>query len=75
MKFSDDKCRCNGPESSWLKNTLLFRQWEDMKQEILLHKWYESERAGYDIGWERAAVDWMIKYGPMSKRASDSQSN
>lgn len=34
-----------------------------MKSEILLHKWYESEKAGHDIGWDRAAVDWMIRHG------------
>lgn len=55
---------CNqGAIDAWVKNTRLFRQWEDMKKEILLHKWYESEKVGYDIGWERAAVDWMIRYG------------
>ncbi|MFH0880395.1 MAG: DUF4032 domain-containing protein [Lentisphaerota bacterium] len=47
----------------WVKNTRLVRQWEDIKHEILLHKWYESEKAGFDIGWERAAVDWMIRFG------------
>ena len=31
-----------------------------MKQEIMTHKWYESEKAGHDIGWDRALVDWMI---------------
>ena len=48
---------------SWVHGTLLFQRWEEMKREILLHKWYESEKAGYDIGWERARVDWMLKYG------------
>jgi hypothetical protein len=47
----------------WVRNTLLVRRWENMKHEILLHKWYESEKAGHDIGWERAAVDWMIRFG------------
>jgi|GEM_PF-5804254 hypothetical protein len=47
----------------WLQQTALYRAWSDMKQEILLHKWYESERAGFDIGWDRAAVDWMVRYG------------
>ncbi len=47
----------------WVRKTLLFRQWEQIRTEIETHKWYESERAGYDIGWERAAVDWMIRYG------------
>ena len=54
----------DGIDARWLRNTLLFRQWESMKREILLHKWYESEKAGHDIGWERAAVDWMIRFGP-----------
>jgi len=47
----------------WVRDTLLVRRWENMKSEILLHKWYESEKAGHDIGWERAAVDWMIRFG------------
>lgn len=48
---------------AWVRNTLLVQQWEQMKREILLHKWYESERAGRDIGWERAAVDWLVRHG------------
>jgi len=51
------------PAEEWLQRTELFRRWADMKQEILLHKWYESERAGYDVGWERAATNWMIHHG------------
>lgn len=52
-----------GPADTWVEQTALFRSWACMKQEILLHKWYESERAGCDIGWERAAVDWLVRYG------------
>ncbi len=51
-------------DACWVRNTLIFRQWESMRNEILLHKWYESEKAGHDIGWERASVDWMIRFGP-----------
>lgn len=47
----------------WLQRTQLFVRWKAMKQEILLHKWYESEKAGHDVGWERAATSWMIHYG------------
>jgi hypothetical protein len=47
---------------SLLERSLLFRRWQVMKQEILLHKWYESERAGYDIGWERASTNWMMHH-------------
>ena len=46
-----------------LQRTQLFQRWEMMKREIMLHKWYQSEKAGYDIGWERAATNWMIHYG------------
>jgi hypothetical protein len=55
-------------DACWLRNTLLFRQWESMRNEILLHKWYESEKAGHDIGWDRAAVDWMIRFGPNARK-------
>lgn len=51
------------PADAWIQQTLLYRRWIAMRNEIMLHKWYESEKAGHDIGWERAAVDWMIKYG------------
>ena len=53
----------------WVKSTSLFRKWDSMKEEIILHKWYESERAGHDIGWERACHDWMIRYGCRKKPA------
>ena len=32
------------------------------REEILRHKWIESEKAGCDIGFERALIDWCIKY-------------
>lgn len=53
----------DGMGDQWVRNTRLFRHRECMKREITLHKWYESERAGYDIGWERASVDYMIHIG------------
>jgi len=28
----------------------------------LKHKWIESEKAGRDIGFERALTDWIIKH-------------
>jgi hypothetical protein len=34
------------------------------KEEILRHKWLESEKAGRDIGVLAAAYDWRIKYYP-----------
>jgi hypothetical protein len=28
----------------------------------LKHKWIESEKAGADIGFEKALLDWIVKY-------------
>jgi hypothetical protein len=33
-----------------------------MREEILKHKWFESERAGKDVGFEYALVDWVVKF-------------
>jgi len=48
---------------AWVKNSRLVSQWQEIKHEIELHKWYESEKAGYDIGWDRAAASWQVHYG------------
>jgi hypothetical protein len=31
-------------------------------EEINRHKWFESEKAGHDIGFERAAAGWLSRY-------------
>jgi len=33
-----------------------------VKEEINRHKWIESEKAGYDIGFDKAAEDWISRY-------------
>lgn len=47
---------------AWLSATRLGREWFRMKDEILRHKWVESERQGRDIGWDRAFVNWMVHH-------------
>jgi len=34
------------------------------QQEVAKHKWIESEKAGQDIGWERAYAEWLEKHFP-----------
>ncbi|MCX6923103.1 MAG: hypothetical protein NT154_07830 [Verrucomicrobia bacterium] len=46
-----------------LKGSLLYREAQAEREEVMKHKWYESEKKGYDIGFELAQVDWRIKYG------------
>jgi hypothetical protein len=45
-----------------LKNSLLYRHAVAQHEEILKHKWYESEKAGYDIGLARAKTDWTVRH-------------
>jgi hypothetical protein len=35
------------------------------RDEILRHKWIESEKAGHDIGFEKALLDWIVRYRPI----------
>lgn len=46
----------------WVKNSSLYREFQAEREEILKHKWIESEKAGYDIGFERALTDWIVKH-------------
>ena len=45
-----------------LKNSNLYKEFLAERDEILKHKWLESEKAGYDIGFERALTDWIVKH-------------
>jgi len=45
-----------------LTNSSLYREFQAEREEILKHKWIESEKAGRDIGFEQALTDWIIKH-------------
>lgn len=47
--------------ANWMRDTSLFRLGRQLRDEIAVHKWYESERAGRDIGWERAQVSYFLR--------------
>ncbi|MEY2880935.1 MAG: hypothetical protein RLZZ15_3315 [Verrucomicrobiota bacterium] len=44
------------------KQSSLYQEFLAEREEILKHKWIESERLGYDIGFERALLDWIRKH-------------
>ena len=52
-----------------LKNSTLYREFQAEREEILKHKWIESEKAGRDIGFERALTDWIIKHRSKWRKA------
>lgn len=48
--------------SDWVHHSSLFLRWKLMKEEVDRYKWLESEKAGHDIGWDRAWTQWMTSH-------------
>ena len=48
--------------ANFLKNSVLYKEFLAEREEILKHKWIESEKAGSDIGFEKALLDWIVKH-------------
>jgi hypothetical protein len=61
--------------SDLLKNSSLYREFQAEREEILKHKWIESEKAGRDIGFEQALTDWIIKHRPAWRKARQAAAN
>jgi hypothetical protein len=51
-----------GDNRDFVKQSSLYQEFLAEREEILKHKWLESERLGYDIGFERALLDWIRKH-------------
>lgn len=45
-----------------VQDSSLYKEYLAQREEILKHKWYESEKAGHDIGFTRALIDWTLKF-------------
>lgn len=52
----------NKGSKEFVKQSNLYQEFLAEREEILKHKWIESERLGYDIGFERALLDWIRKH-------------
>lgn len=46
-------------DHDFVKRSSLYQEFLAEREEILRHKWIESEKAGRDIGFERALLDWI----------------
>jgi hypothetical protein len=44
------------------EKSALYQEFLAEREEILRHKWIESEKAGHDIGFEKALLDWIVKH-------------
>jgi hypothetical protein len=48
--------------SGILESSALYQQFLKEREEILKHKWIESEKAGQDIGFEKALLSWVFNH-------------
>ena len=55
-------------EDDLFRKSALYKEFLAEREEILKHKWIESEKAGYDIGFERALLDWIVKFRTQWRR-------
>lgn len=48
--------------SALVDNSAFYKEFLAEREEIMRHKWIESEKAGRDVGFEHALIDWIVKY-------------
>jgi hypothetical protein len=62
MKAPEGKVPAEDRDRAVLERSSLYKEFLAEREEILRHKWLESEKAGRDIGFERALLDWIRKH-------------
>lgn len=62
MEKQPDMPSAQEDQPQFVKNSVLYKEFLAEREEILKHKWIESEKAGKDIGFERALLDWIVKH-------------
>ena len=55
-------------DAKLLKGSRLYQEFIAEREEIMRHKWIQSEQAGYDVGFEKALLDWLVKHRPEWRR-------
>ncbi|MCH8541296.1 MAG: DUF4032 domain-containing protein [Opitutales bacterium] len=50
------------PDTQFYTKSSLYQEFLAEREEILRYKWLESERLGYDIGFEKALLEWIRKH-------------
>ncbi len=46
-------------DTRFAQKSSLYQEFLAEREEILKHKWIESEKAGKDVGFEKALLDWI----------------
>ena len=71
--MADDTKYLSGSEL--VRRSSLYQEFQAEREEILKHKWIESEKAGHDIGFERALTDWIVKHRDAWRRARQARAS
>ena len=45
------------------------------REEVLRHKWFQSEKAGREVSFEEALADWLVNYRPTWKEKRRQQAS
>jgi len=62
MKEEPEMVSSEEDQARFVKDSALYKEFLAERAEILKHKWIESEKAGKDIGFEKALLDWIVKH-------------
>ncbi|TAL05215.1 MAG: DUF4032 domain-containing protein [Verrucomicrobia bacterium] len=63
MSFQSSFESASCPEGDGLlTGSSLYREFLAEREEVLRHKWFESEKAGHDIGIEHARISWVVHH-------------
>jgi hypothetical protein len=52
-----------------VRNLSLYTEFQAEREEVLKHKWIESEKLGRDIGFDQALVDWIVNHRPSWRKS------
>lgn len=74
MKPESPQPEASGGLAEFARQSSLYHEFLAEREEILRHKWLESERLGYDIGFERALLDWIRRHREKWRAARRAQS-
>ena len=73
VAIMSDEAKATLSASDLLRNSSLYREFQAEREEILKHKWIESEKAGRDIGFEKALTDWIVKHRSKWRKSRQSR--
>lgn len=48
------------PIDSLIEKSSIYQEFLAEREEIMRHKWLQSEAVGHDVGFDAALVDWTV---------------